>query len=235
MQVNMILAALFAGTVAADSATINFDAAITNGATVVYSTRVQTVFSCGPDVTDCPTLTSVIDKTTTICPVTASLGSSTEATTLSSSGSTVTVTKTAAVSSTAVSSTAASSTAAPSTAPPKVPVPLHTTLGSPETTSAVATTTVVKYTSFVFSTVTAPANFSSTVSGSTISANSTIAHTTVSGNIGAPTSSLNGTLSTATAPGTVPSQSIVPYTGAAAEASSSLVLVLVAVAAAFRI
>ncbi|PPJ58821.1 hypothetical protein CBER1_08505 [Cercospora berteroae] len=230
MHLNMILAALFAGTVVADSASINFDAAVTNGVTVVYSTRVQTVFSCGPDVTDCPTLTSVIDKTTTICPVTASLGLSTETTASTSSGSTVTVTKTAAVSSPAVSSTAA-----PSTAPPKVPVPLHTTLGSPETTSAVATTTVVKYTSFVFSTVTAPANFSSTVSGSTISANSTVAHTTVSGSIGAPTSSLNGTLSTATTPGTSPSQSIVPYTGAAAGTSSPLLLVLVAVAAAFRI
>ncbi|KAI5361495.1 hypothetical protein Slin15195_G126100 [Septoria linicola] len=196
---------------------------------VVYSTRLHTVTSCGPDVTNCPIVTSVIDATTTICPVTESAGISAATPVPSTSAPVQTVT---------VASTKTSYTQ-------------NSTLQSPEAATPAETETVLKSTSLVYSTTTIAANGTSTVTAPAGPANSTILHSTIGsspfstnavGPITAGAShsfsiSANGTLATATAPGAVPIESIVPYTGSAAisGAASSLLAAMMLATCSFLV
>lgn len=117
---------------------------------VVYSTRLHTVTSCGPDVTNCPIVTSVIDATTTICPVTESgaISAATPVPSTSAPVQTVTVAWT------------------------KTSYTQNSTPQSPETATPAETETVLKSTSLVYSTTTVAANKTSTVTAPAGPANS---------------------------------------------------------------
>lgn len=243
--------------VARDDAAVIVHEVVTYSPSVVYSTRVQTVTECGADVTDCPditgVLTSVIDSTTTICPVTATAIMSTSGVpNPSNSGPLQTVTITFTNSSTAWASTETAPAQASSVtlsglsssgAPTSSKQP-GATLASPEEASKTETTSAPKSTSFVYATITLPATASSSTSGPSSSANSTVPITTAAstfstnavgpvGGTGAPSGtfsySANGTLATATTPAV--SESIVPFLGAAAHDVGSPLLVLAMLAA----
>lgn len=168
---------------ARDDAAVIVHEVVTYSPSVVYSTRVQTVTECGADVTDCPditgVLTSVIDSTTTICPVTATAIMSTSGVpNPSNSGPLQTVTITFTNSSTAWASTETAPAQASSVAlggwsssgAPFSSKQPGATLASPEEASKTETASAAKSTSFVYATITLPATASSSTSGPSSSA-----------------------------------------------------------------
>ncbi|KAL9528329.1 hypothetical protein SMMN14_08085 [Sphaerulina musiva] len=229
--------------VARDDAAVIVHEVVTYSPSVVYSTRVQTVTECRADVTDCPditgVLTSVIDSTTTICPVTATAIMSTSGVpNPSNSGPLQTVTITFTNSSTAWASTETapaqassvalsgwSSSGAPSSS--KQP---GATLASPEEASKTETASAAKSTSFVYATITLPATASSSTSGPSSSASGPSSSASgPSSSASGPSSSASGPSSSASGPSSSASgpsssaNSTVPITTAASTFSTNAV------------